>query len=84
MKARTSTRLAWSLALISTLLAAFASVLLVVNGVTLRDILFEGAAVGPQLALTFPIVGAIIASRHPVTRWGGSSAPSASLRERCS
>ncbi|MBA2312530.1 MAG: hypothetical protein H0V97_06990 [Actinobacteria bacterium] len=65
MKARTSARLAWSLAFISTLLAFFSSILLVANGVTLRDVLFEGAAVGPQLALTFPIVGAIIASRHP-------------------
>lgn len=65
MRARTAARLAWALVGLSTLVAIFALVLYVVGDVTLNDVLFRQAGVGVELALTFPIVGAVIASRHP-------------------
>ena len=64
MNARVATPLAWSVCALSVASAAFGLFFLYLNG-SFEDLLDESLGIDAVLALSFPTVGAIIASRRP-------------------
>src|ERR687894_2030052 len=64
MSARIAAPLAWSLWALSVALAGFGLFFLYLNG-SFGDLLDESLGIDAVLALTFPTVGAIVASRRP-------------------
>ena len=71
MDSRISARLAWLLCLGSVALGLGAMVLVELNGTPIFRALVEGELLSAVAALTFPVVGALIASHRPdnVTGW---------------
>ena len=61
---------AWGLCVISIALGVWALVLVVANGTSLGEFFTDTLPLGAALAITFPIVGALIASRRP-DNWVG-------------
>jgi hypothetical protein len=64
MSARTAVWLAWSIWALSVAFAGLGLIFLFLNG-TFEDLLNESLGIDAALALAFPTVGAIIASRRP-------------------
>jgi hypothetical protein len=64
MSARITTALAWSIWALSVAFAGLGLLLMFLNG-SFEDLLDESLGIDAALALAFPTVGAIIASRHP-------------------
>jgi hypothetical protein len=65
MRTRTVPALAWSLCAVSIALGVGALVLVVANGTSFAEFFTDTLPLGAELAITFPVVGAFIASRHP-------------------
>src|ERR687894_2692634 len=64
MSARITTALAWSIWALSVVSATLGLLLMFLNG-SFEDLLDESLGIDAALALAFPTVGAIIASRRP-------------------
>ena len=60
-----ATRLAWDLALVAVAIGLGASVLVVLTGTPLAEVIAGHTAVGIMLGLGFPPLGALIVARHP-------------------
>jgi hypothetical protein len=65
MRASRTGRLAWLLCFVSVAFGIGALVLLYLNGLTLGEAVAEGELLSAEAALTFPVVGALIASHRP-------------------
>jgi hypothetical protein len=64
-RGRTSTALAWTLCAVAVVLGVLAIVLAAANRAAADESLIETFPLGAVLAISFPVVGAVIASRRP-------------------
>jgi hypothetical protein len=62
---RLAPRLAWGLALVAVALGLATSVLVVLTGTPLAEVITGHTAVGIMIGLGFPPLGALIIARHP-------------------